>query len=225
MKKTLVFAAALITAGTIVAPAANARLVFRYATVQTARFASAHATTGADTATGGCFFAAAISDVRFATGVVYQGVLGDASVTQDGAGNPIGATVTCQVRVNGNFDPATQKVFSGPSGVQAGVAQLMYTALPGDFVSLCEDVHFADGTDTGLVCQAATEIKNPPQGITDTLDTVFDLVVDPIVCPVLRSLAGTYPLVVRTLVIELDGDVYINGGDQTFIYDCPPYAV
>jgi len=223
MKRIFVLAAA-IGASAIVVPAANAKPVLHHATVQAARFSSAQATSGGDTATGGCFFLADSSDVRFLTGVSYTGVIGDASVTRDSAGRPIGATVTCDIRVNGNTYPGTQHAFPGAQGAQAGVEQLAYTAIPGDFVSLCEDVHFSDGSDTGLVCLAATEVTTPAPVVDDLLDVVFGPV-DAIVCPVLRSLAGSYPGPSSpNIVIAPDGDVYIDPIDANKIYDCPPYG-
>jgi hypothetical protein len=94
-----------------------------------------------------------------------------------------------------------------------------FFAPEGAVVELCEEVQYADGFNTGYLCQRAIESTVPPQPIVD-----FIGVLDPLVCPAFASLAGSYPLGPRTLVIKPDGEIYINGGDTNLIYDCPPYG-
>jgi len=64
----------------------------------------------------------------------------------------------------------------------------------------------------------------PPQDTFDILTAINNCVfvdhVDPIVCPELQPLAGTYP---GGLSIGPDGDVSLDGSGFNPLYDCPPY--
>jgi len=64
----------------------------------------------------------------------------------------------------------------------------------------------------------------PPQDTAGVLTAIEDCVfvdhVDPIVCPELQPLAGTYP---GGLSVGSDGDVSLDGSGFNPLYDCPPY--
>jgi len=191
----------------VAAPAASAGPVIPIVTIQTAHFTSDQL--GGDAVTGGCFLAAVKGGLL--TSGSFSGVLGDASVTRGANGLPVAATVSCKVVVNG-VTVVGPTAFGGAAGVEAGVNQIAYTAFKGDLVALCESV---DGS--AFTCQAVAEINAPPPVVTDLVDTVSGIV-DPIVCPILVSLAGNYAVV----VIRTDGDIDLVI-PSVRLYDCPPY--
>lgn len=238
MKKTLVWVATVAVAALVV-PVAHAGPPYHTTTAMTARIASASSSAG-DTATGGCFF---VTDKTFGPlGSQDTGVIGDLSLTRDAAGRPTAATVTCKIEINGVDAYGTTQQYSGPvpataarstvetsTGVEFGVTQIAIDAFEGDSVVLCESVTFADDhSSTGWVCQSATEITVPSQGILDLLSSVF-AIADPIVCPILAAHAGSYGVdvfgdgFVEGITIKRDGDVYIRILDDNLVYDCPPY--
>jgi len=221
VKKMLV-ATTMLGLAAIVAPVANAEPVFHTTTVMTARIDSASSSAG-DTLAGGCYFLTDLPFGPLATRI-NQGVIGDVSASRNAAGLPTGATVTCEILVNGVLAFGTRNAYPGADGVQAGVNQIEFTASSTDSVGLCEQVTFADGSTVPLFCQAATSSQLPPQAVIDLIDGVFAGTVDPIVCPELRSLAGSYTIDGFGVVITTGGDIYIDLLDQNFVYDCPPYA-
>jgi hypothetical protein len=184
-----------------------------------------------DVIRGGCGFDT--NEQATLTGGQNVGVIYDLSVTATGGvpALPMDATVTCWIDVNSAVAPGTQFSYSG-AGVQAGVDRISFAAGPGDLVALCESVAFADGTTRPVDCGGG-DPTFPPQEIIDTLNLIFDTingvlddaysVVDPVICPVLTSLAGSY----GPITIKPDGDVYVPdplvllGGP---VYDCPPYG-
>jgi len=105
-----------------------------------------------DTITGGCYDHTA-ADPTVPNGD-QEGVMGDSSVTQDSTGLPVFATVLCVIRVNGIEQSGTKYWYSG-TGAQSGSNQIFYAVGPGDVAKLCQDVVYADGTDTGEICQPA----------------------------------------------------------------------
>lgn len=154
---------------------------------------------GGDTITGGCF--ANVHRDTALTNQQNQGILGDLSVTRDLNG-PVSATVTCFIEVNGTEAPGTRLVADG-DGVQANATQIAYAAGPTDVVELCQDVHFADGFDTGLACSPTVNVVVVPDDITvPPVNRLFPDLIDPLVCP------------------TLGGDLIVLG---VVIYDCPPY--
>ena len=173
---------------------------------------------GSDVIHGGCFFDT--NSQATATNGSYVGVIGDRSVTTTGDTPPalIGATVTCTITVNSA--PAVSESYGdvGVAGVQAGSNQISFTAADDDVVALCTHVDFADGTSSDN-CNGAISLQIPPQEVIDLLNST----VDPLVCPVLASHAGTY----GPVTIDSTGDVTIPDpvGGLNPIYDCPPYVV
>lgn len=198
----------------VVAIAAGAALVPSYA--------SASST---DILVGGCGY-----DEPAVTGVERVGVIDDVSIamTRGLQHQPIGATVTCWITVNGVEAPGTRYSFSG-FGVQAGAHPVSFTASDIDIVTLCWSVDFADGTSYEPEC--LTTIGKPlvPWWITDDENIVLGAVddaevtyVDPVVCPALEAARGSY----GPVTVAADGDVYIAdpiGLQPTPYYDCPPY--
>ncbi|MBV9098885.1 MAG: hypothetical protein JO079_12590 [Frankiaceae bacterium] len=216
MKRKLLAGIVVTALAAFVTPAAHAGPVVPTTNTFESRFSTLQF--GTHTATGGCFYAA--TNAGLLTSGQYEGVLGDASITQN-ANIPMGGSVTCKIVVNGSVTVAGPVTFGdGTTSVQAGAQQIAFTASPFDAVALCEDVRWADGTHSGYVCQASTEVMVPAQVIVDSVGIVGG-VVDPIVCPILASLAGGYPSVFPVVVIQPDGDVYLPI-PGIVVYDCPP---
>jgi hypothetical protein len=186
-------------------------------------FAPASADPG-DTLKGGCGYQGAGGSLI--TPGTNQGVIYDLSVSQEGNGGPSFATVECWINVNGIKQNSTDLTASG-TGVQAGQRVASFNAFDTDAVALCTKVTFAlgDGTPGWTDCPALTEFQIPPQAIIDLLTSVQFEFVNPIVCPVLASLA---PLnVANVLLVQPGGDVYLSrplGGGYYWVYDCPPYG-
>ena len=173
---------------------------------------------------GGCFMFA-LSAEPIEDNPPEQGLIGVAAVTTNSAKIPIGATVFCEVRVNTFGFGAVAFPSVAGSGVEAGVTTTWFAAHDYDSVSLCQRVLYDDGVDTGYSCRAVTQASDPPQAVYDAADEfVFQPIVDPLLCPVLKAHAGTYAAGVLT--IKPDGDVYEStplfySGQ---IYDCPTYG-
>ncbi|MDQ1686427.1 MAG: hypothetical protein QOC82_3164 [Frankiaceae bacterium] len=174
---------------------------------------------------GGCFFDTAPqvgSDLNV-------GVTGDLSTTRTGdlPPAPIGATVSCWIEVNGVEAPGTRHTYGdGSLAVQYGVDPLTFTAGPADWVMQCGSVTFADGTTLSGCPLPSDQIIDIERGsglFYEALNDFFTLVFDPVACPVLVQMAGSYP---GGLTIAPDGDVYLPdplGLRLNPIYDCPPY--
>jgi hypothetical protein len=185
-----------------------------------------------DTLKGGCGFNT--DEQATATNGQFQGVEYVLAFSQEAAGTPSTATVSCWIDVNGVEQPGTRITATG-NGAIAGQAQISYSAVDGDAVNQCQQVTFADGStwtasdgNVGTDCPAATQVTIPPQAVIDAINTVIDAVngvliadVDPTICPVLVSLAGNY----GPVTIAADGDVTVNDplGLVGKVYDCPPY--
>ncbi len=134
--------------------------------------------------------------------------------------NVVGATVRCDVRVNG----VTQVSVAG-SGLGAVVfaSPVEFAAEITDVVELCTVVDYTtDPTPTTDRCQGATTTEFPPQGTIDLINFVLDAATwavrsaDLPICAALRALApGSDPV-----FITPEGDVYLFG---EWFWDCPPY--
>jgi len=174
-----------------------------------------------DNINGGCSF----DTNQLAGSNTNSGVMMIASATFN-ANTPIGATVTCAIAINGVVDPDTMLTASG-FGVQFGVTEIAFSDDGGTLpAALCQRVQYADGYDTGLVCQGpAFSPWLPPEGnpllLFDVVNGYLALHVDPVVCPVLAAHPGDY----GPIAIKSDGDVYPNvfGYSGAPLYDCPPY--
>jgi len=185
-----------------------------------------------DTLKGGCGFNTDQNAV--VTNGQNQGVIYVAALSQEASGAPSTATVACWIDVNGVEQPGT-RITKTDNGVIADSAQITFSSVDGDQINECQQVTFADGStwtaadgNVGVDCPAADEFEIPPPIFFDTLDTIFDAVngvliavVDPVICPVLKTLAGTY----GPVEINSEGDVIVNDplGLIGKVYDCPPY--
>jgi hypothetical protein len=102
-------------------------------------------------------------------------------------------------------------------------------------VNLCERDVYADGTDTGWVCNTMTDqcFINAPclpeiantllELVNGSLNNAFISIIDPVLRPILAANAGTY----GPVTIKPDGDVYIPdpaGLGLNPVYDCSPYG-
>ena len=182
---------------------------------------------------GGCFLNT--QGHPLVTGDTQVGVIGDESVTTtgDSPAVPIGATVTCSLKVNGVLVPGTTHSYSDSpvTGIQVGTDPVTYTAGPFDALSLCESVVFADNTAWDEICYALGDtIQLPPQVVIDTLQAIYDVifgvvdpfVLEPVVCSTLVPISGNYGLV----TVAPDGDVYVTDplvDRDVQLVDCPPY--
>lgn len=138
-------------------------------------------------------------------GVLYA----SAVVYSDGAyANPVSATVTCTVKVNGVTRGTAS--FVGTVAV-SGAAQTAFLATDSDITTVCTTVWFHGG-GTVQDCAYTSDVTFPPYEVTDLLGFV-----DPTMCPILAALAPGVPGVVD---IEADGDTYVAGGP---FWNCPPY--
>jgi hypothetical protein len=198
-------------------------------------FTPAVAATGGDTINGGCMFDVDAAPTVDGNGIGnpthFEGVVSDSSVTQDAAGLPTGATVTCKLQANSVDIPGTTFSYTGV-GVQAGADHVAFDVTPDESVFLCQRVVYADGTDTGWnPCGPSPCTCPPPQlPLMDQINALLTAIndatiayVDPQVCPVLAANAGSY----GPVTIMPDGDVYLvdplNLGLSP-AYDCPPYG-
>jgi hypothetical protein len=195
-----------------------------------------------DTLKGGCGFNT--DEQATATNGQFQGVEYVLAFSQEAAGTPSTATVSCWIDVNGVEQPGTRITATG-NGAIAGQAQISYSAVDGDAVNQCQQVTFADGStwtasdgNVGTDCPAATQVTIPPQAVIDAINTVIDAIngvlalpnpilqstVDPVVCPVLASLGPQS--IGGVVTIGSDGDIDVQdplGVLQVNVYDCPPY--
>jgi hypothetical protein len=213
VKRKLLMGTVVIAMAIFGTTVANAGPVPPTVNVMTARSASTSSSAG-DTLSGGCFFLA--DKVPVVTAGQFQGAIGDASVSRAPGGAPTLAAVTCSIRVNGVTQAGTTYTYptTGMSDVQTGANPMGFNAISGDTVTLCEHVVFQDGSTSDL-CVAATEITDQP--VIDLVGFVGG-VIDPIVCPILSRLAGSYGLV----TIGSDGDIFIDTPVSLRVYDCPP---
>jgi hypothetical protein len=131
------------------------------------------------------------------------------------ADNPVSATVTCTLMVNGV--PVVEREFSG-TGLVAGAAQVTHVAGPADVVSPCDTVDYtSNATPTSTVCYESAGPPPVPQPIIDIINALCEVSChgplfedrNPIICPLLAAIFGE------------DGDVYVAGAR---FYDCPPYG-
>jgi hypothetical protein len=160
-------------------------------------------------------------------------------------GGPIlqNGTITCTIQVGGATHADANNGASASATGTNGFTYLSptlvsYSSPPLTPVYLC--TQFNDGSVTyywddttgtwttsasstcGLAISGGTSdpVFDP---IFDLIDTILDLlttvekdVIDPAVCPVLATLAGSY----GPITINAQGDIFING--EAF-WDCPPY--
>jgi len=186
---------------------------------------------------GGCFLDT--DGHPLVTGDTQVGVIGDRSVTTtgDSPAVPIGATVTCSVEVNGVLAPGTTHSYgdSPVTGIQLGADPLTYTAGPLDTVALCQSVVYADNTTWDECVILGDNIQIPPQTVVDTWNAFWDAfwdvfdpfvleMLEPLVCPPLGSISGTYGLV----IIGPDGDLSVVAplvGKSVLLVDCPPHRL
>jgi hypothetical protein len=160
------------------------------------------------------------------TGVVYVVmVVYDDDVTS----NPAGATVDCILRINGDVEYVILHTTGRP--VVVAIAPFAVTVTDGSYLELCTKVTYDSGP-VEKTCKQLTSVDVPPQQVGDLVATAFGVadslqkaLVDPVLCPLLQTLAPGVP----GLRIEADGDVALTsyGGRRTvlyvLLYDCPAY--
>lgn len=126
--------------------------------------------------------------------------------------------IQCFVTVNGVVATATPVAEGTGAAVTAGDAT--FRAGDDDVVRLCTrgytDTHgwrqsCHDGWEPAL-------LSDLPYGAIGVLNAVLAAYADPLACPALKSLTGTYGAV----DVTADGDVLVVG---RLLWDCPPYEV
>jgi len=132
--------------------------------------------TAPDVVHGGCRWD--MHNQHTATGVTYVGyeIEQSTTTTGDSPSEPISATVTCWVAVNGEPVPGTVHSFGdvGPlTGYQAGAVPIMFDAADYGGLAGCESDAFADGT-TREICYSWLNIEIPPQAVVDTENGVCE---------------------------------------------------
>jgi len=136
-----------------------------------------------DTVKGGCGFNATQNAIL--TNGQNEGLIYDASETQEATGTPSGATVQCWIDVNGIEGPATRISASG-FATQSSSKQISYYAGTTDTVTLCQQVTFDDGATwlgpdgTNPDCRVVIGPPQPP--LPSDLDAAY--------CPA-GSITGT----------------------------------
>jgi hypothetical protein len=185
---------------------------------------------------GGCAFDTDQQETL--TGDQNVGVIYDVSVTTTGdlPPQPIDATVTCWIEVNGVEAPHTRYSYSG-AGIQAGVDRISFASSEFDNVSECQAVAYADGS-TESSCSVSIGDPIPPQEFFDAVNALLDAVGQTIhyvecgddpsdICPMLCRVTTLLPGSYGPVTITPDGDVYVVdplGLGLSPVYDCPPYV-
>ena len=128
--------------------------------------------------------------------------------------NPVWATVTCYIAVNGVPQPGTLVAGSGAVVVTGG-GVVRYDAADDDFVTICTQIDFTGPGDTTATVTGCPinggDPGWPPPFFWDALWGI----VDPVVCPVIAAAQGTY----GPVDVDEQGDIFVNG---ELLYDCPP---
>ncbi|HVF04825.1 MAG TPA: hypothetical protein VNA20_08300 [Frankiaceae bacterium] len=148
------------------------------------------------------------------TGSAFQGVLTGVIAHADTST----VSIRCRITVNG-VTRAQTPVGSGTT-VAATHADISFAAGDTDAVQVCAD--YSSGHGSGTTCVTVGIIQVPLQEVYDAVDDVYGWLIwgeGLTLCSVLQDLAGNYAGV---LVINSQGDVYLNGEPQ---YDCPPYDI
>jgi hypothetical protein len=159
---------------------------------------------------GGCGYETAnrdggdpMSGEHLTTGVLYAAMTLYSTAPAD---NPVSATLTCRVLVNGEvYSTAT---FSG-TGVVTGVKRVSFPDGGNYTAQLCETIDFtSDDTPTADFCVVATQIMIPPQAITDAVE-YLTAPARAALCATLATLAPGVPGVAD---ISPAGDLTLLGG-------------
>ncbi|HVF04243.1 MAG TPA: hypothetical protein VNA20_05330 [Frankiaceae bacterium] len=149
------------------------------------------------------------------TGQTYQGVLVGVIVHAEAT-----VTIRCFVTVNGVVQAGADTGTGSGTVVATAQKDISFAAGDTDVVRVC--AQYTSNHASGTVCTTVGIVQVPPQVVYDTIDGALAQVwpiVDPPICSVLKALAGNHGGVV---VINSQGDVYVNGAPQ---YDCPPYDI
>lgn len=148
---------------------------------------------------GGSFTTDVLAGQGQATGVIDIAAVVYSTGTVDH--NPVTATVTCYVTVNGTAQPEAMVSATGRTVVLGGGAATYTSASPDDDIRMCTSVEFSDATPASTTCDQLT-----------TLD---------------RGAACTVALRIDDLEtgvgvrIGWDGDLWIF---EDKYLDCPPYG-
>ena len=170
-----------------------------------------------------------------------DGVIGILAFAQDGTGAPDSESgIECWIATPTQTDTvaSTDLVGTNNNGVITGEKQISYSdgANHDQNVYLCEK-DSADGSST-TTCTLATSAQIPPAAVIALINTILDAVngevaahVDPVICPVLGSLApGVGPVVIDptgdvSVVPDPTAVIFGDPGLLSPVYDCPPYII
>lgn len=150
---------------------------------------AAHAGTDS-TYAGGCGFDAVDDSDGTYRGVVYTATAVYSTGTP--ADNPVAATVSCYLKVNGVTQPGTRLTVPG-IGVIAGAGAMTYTAHDFDSVEFCTEVDFtSNDTPTHTECEGIVG-GPPPPALFELVEAILDAVGD-ILQPLLTAAGVDGPL-------------------------------
>lgn len=130
----------------------------------------------------------------------------------------------CEIRING----VSQGVVAQATGTGVAIAAstVQYQASPTDVVELC--THTDVNGESSVECAQTTSEQEIPQPVVDLLFAIGDTVspvlwgnLNPVICPVLATIARDVTTT-NTLPVRIgpDGDVYLFGA---LAHDCAPY--
>ena len=166
------------------------------------------------TIVGGCSFAS-LSDPVVGPGQQTGEIDVEAVVySPTAASNPVWATITCYIKVNGVPQPGAVITASGVVAVVGG-GLITYPSTESDFVQLCQRVDYTgpgDATPTSDVCFDQVVIILPP------VVCEADCGLGTLICTATAA-APDVPGIVDT---NEQGDVYLAG--EPF-WGCPPYDI
>ena len=178
---------------------------------------------------GGCSFVAATDAVagqgQMTGEIDIEAVVYSATNPAD---NPMSATFTCYIKVNGSTQPGAIVTASGIVVVVGGGVITYTSNSVTDFVQLCQDVSYSNGQSTSECFEAST-FEIPPPIVWEVIDMIFETIapyeaafwaiVDPIVCDILAQLDDFD--VPGVLYVNSQGDVWVL---DEGIFDCPTYG-
>jgi len=181
--------------------------------------------------TGGCRIAV-VNDFTPDQSLGGANVWNGAVVVAVAASTP-GATVSaasCTIRVNGGT-PFTILNATATGPVAVGAGRATFSSTEGDNVEICTRVTTSSHGARSSCDYLTTTPICPDQvcAVGGVIDQTSDLlkVVDPLVCNILVSLAGTVDSLPTAGVLYIDpgtGDLYVGGtGWGALFWDCPPY--
>ena len=156
---------------------------------------------------GGCGFVATTDQVAGEGQMTGEIDIEAVVYSANPADNPMSATFTCYIKVNGTTQPGAVVTATGTVVVVGGGVVTYTSNSVSDFVQLCQDVSYSNGTNTSECFEADGFEILPP---------VAWEILDGAVCPLPDG------EIIPGVMEIVNGDLLILG---KIFYDCPPYSV